>query len=98
MHYEVTIDDPGAYERPWVAAWDIRWGGKQDLQEYICQDDNQYLIDLKDEDGTAVLQGHRRRLAGSTAADWNAEGARGRLGFVSDGDVATLFVLRARAP
>ncbi len=25
LRYEVTIDDPGAYERPWTAAWEIRW-------------------------------------------------------------------------
>jgi hypothetical protein len=51
LHYEVTIDDPGAYERPWVAAWDIKWGAGANLEEYICQDDNQYMVDLEDEFG-----------------------------------------------
>jgi hypothetical protein len=51
LRYEVLIDDPGAYERPWAAAWDIKWAAGQHLTEYICQDDNQYMIDLKDELG-----------------------------------------------
>lgn len=51
LRYEVTIDDPAAYERPWTAAWDIRWTAGEHLAEYICQDDNQYMIDLKDDFG-----------------------------------------------
>jgi hypothetical protein len=38
LKYEVTIDDPGAYTRPWSAAWTLRWIPDQDMPEYFCQD------------------------------------------------------------
>jgi hypothetical protein len=39
LHYEVTIDDPKAYTRPWTASWDIPWT-EEDIEEYFCQDYN----------------------------------------------------------
>ena len=51
LHYEATITDPGAYSEPWTIAWDIPWGEGEELTEYICQENNKYLIDLKDEFG-----------------------------------------------
>jgi hypothetical protein len=48
LHYEATIDDPGAYSKPWTVAWDIPWGPNQELQEYICQENNHYMADLRD--------------------------------------------------
>lgn len=42
LHYEVTIDDPKAYTRPWTAGWDIPWTN-QEMQEYFCQDNNRDL-------------------------------------------------------
>jgi hypothetical protein len=42
LHYEVTIDDPKAYTRPWTARWDIPWSNDEML-EYFCQD---YNVDL----------------------------------------------------
>jgi hypothetical protein len=56
LRYEVTIDDPGAYSRKWDMAWNIRWGEGQELQEYICQEENQFLIDLKDDFGQPFFQ------------------------------------------
>jgi hypothetical protein len=56
LHYEVTIDDPGAYSKPWDMAWNIRWGAGQEMQEYICQEENQFLIDLKDDFGQPFFQ------------------------------------------
>ncbi|HEX5421777.1 MAG TPA: DUF6152 family protein [Gammaproteobacteria bacterium] len=38
LHYEVTIDDPGAYTKPWTSSWDLRWVGGEDLPVYFCQD------------------------------------------------------------
>ncbi|HET7609702.1 MAG TPA: hypothetical protein VFL84_13565, partial [Gammaproteobacteria bacterium] len=38
LHYEVTIDDPGAYTKPWKSSWDLRWVGGEDLPNYFCQD------------------------------------------------------------
>jgi Family of unknown function (DUF6152) len=38
LHYEVTIDDPGAYTKPWSAHWDLRWVGGEELPAHFCQD------------------------------------------------------------
>jgi hypothetical protein len=38
LHYEVTVDDPGAYTRPWSAHWDLRWVGGEELPAHFCQD------------------------------------------------------------
>ncbi len=38
MHYEVTIDDPGAYTRPWSMNWNLIWREGGDPPEYFCQD------------------------------------------------------------
>jgi len=38
LHYEVTIDDPGAYTRPWTASWDMRWVAGKELPVHFCQD------------------------------------------------------------
>ena len=51
LHYEVVIDDPGAYSEPWTVAWDINWSDGQELQDYICQENNKYLLDMKDDLG-----------------------------------------------
>jgi hypothetical protein len=37
LRYEPTIDDPGAYTRPWSGGWNLRWN-EQPMQEYFCQD------------------------------------------------------------
>jgi hypothetical protein len=55
MHYEATIDDPGAYTRTWTIAWDIPWAAKQELQEYICQDNNIWIQSLQDDFGKPVF-------------------------------------------
>jgi hypothetical protein len=38
LHYEVTIDDPGAYTRSWTASWDLKWVANEELPTYYCQD------------------------------------------------------------
>jgi hypothetical protein len=37
LKYEVTINDPGAYVRPWTATWNLQWV-PEDLPSYYCQD------------------------------------------------------------
>jgi hypothetical protein len=37
LQYEVTIDDPGAYTRPWKAGWTLQWV-PEDLPVFYCQD------------------------------------------------------------
>jgi hypothetical protein len=38
LRYEVTIDDPGAYTRPWTASWDLLWVGGATLPVHLCQE------------------------------------------------------------
>ena len=56
MHYETTIIDPGAYSKPWTIAWDIEWSEGQELTEYICQENNQFLLELKDDFGNPFFE------------------------------------------
>ncbi len=41
LHYEVTINDPGAYTRPWTASWDLSWVGGAGLPFSLCQHNRQ---------------------------------------------------------
>ena len=41
MKIELTIDDPGAYTKPWTTGFFIRWSPNVEAAEYICQDNNQ---------------------------------------------------------
>ena len=38
LHYEVTVNDPGAYTRPWTSSWDLQWVPGEELFESYCQD------------------------------------------------------------
>lgn len=38
LQYELTIDDPGTYTRPWSASWNLRWLEGNDPPEHYCQD------------------------------------------------------------
>ena len=38
LHYAVSINDPGAYTRPWTSSWDLKWIPGEELPEYYCQD------------------------------------------------------------
>ena len=55
LHYEATIDDPGAYTKPFTVAWDIPWDGKDELREYICQENNKFLLNLTDDFGEPIF-------------------------------------------
>jgi len=59
LHYEVTIDDPGAYTKSWTAAWNIAWRPRGELAEYICQENNQYLLRLTDDFGQPLFTRNR---------------------------------------
>jgi hypothetical protein len=43
LKYEVTVDDPGAYTRPWTASWTMQWIPNQEIQEYFCDENNRDL-------------------------------------------------------
>jgi hypothetical protein len=55
LHYEATIDDPGAYTKSFKVAWDIPWRANAELSEYICQENNKYLQRLTDDFGQPVF-------------------------------------------
>jgi len=38
LKYEVTIDDPVAYTKPWSAGWTLQWVAGEELPTYYCQD------------------------------------------------------------
>jgi len=40
LHYEATIDDPGAYTKPWTVGWKVAWQSGWEPLEYICQENN----------------------------------------------------------
>ena len=38
LKYEVTIDDAGAYTRPWSGGWTLRWVAGQEQPRQLCQE------------------------------------------------------------
>ncbi len=40
LKYEVTVNDPAAYTRPWTGGWTLQWVPNQDIGEFFCQDDD----------------------------------------------------------
>jgi hypothetical protein len=38
LKYDVTIDDPRTYTRPWSGGWTVQWVADRDVQEYFCED------------------------------------------------------------
>ena len=40
LKYEVTIDDAGAYTRPWSAGFLLGWDEGRESFEYVCQENN----------------------------------------------------------
>ena len=55
LHFEATIDDPGAYAKPWTVAWNVPWDASGELKEYICQENNRYLWNLNDDFGKPLF-------------------------------------------
>ena len=40
MRYDLTVDDPGAYTKPWTATMNLRLENGTELFEYVCQQQN----------------------------------------------------------
>jgi hypothetical protein len=38
LKYEVTVDDPQAYTKPWTGGWTVQWVPNEDIQEYFCEE------------------------------------------------------------
>ena len=38
LTYQVTVDDPRTYTRPWKGGWTVQWVPDEEIQEYFCED------------------------------------------------------------
>ncbi len=38
LKYDVTIDDPRTYTKPWTAHWTMRWMANEEIQEFFCEE------------------------------------------------------------
>jgi hypothetical protein len=38
LRYQVTVDDPRTYTRPWNGGWTIQWVPDQEIHEYFCEE------------------------------------------------------------
>ena len=38
LEYEVTVDDPRTYTRPWKGGWAMEWVPDRDIEEYFCEE------------------------------------------------------------
>ena len=38
MRYEVTVNDTGAYTRPWKSTWTLKWVPGEETPYFLCQD------------------------------------------------------------
>lgn len=38
LKYEVTVDDPRTYSRPWTGGWTVQWVPNEEIQEYFCEE------------------------------------------------------------
>jgi hypothetical protein len=98
LHYEATIDDPGAYTRPWTIAFEIPWGPNAFVKEYICQENNRwqenYVLGKKGEAGTGNVgadMGHGHPVKGTFLGEWGSNAtARHDVVVVMDWDGKTI--------
>ena len=44
LHYQATIEDPGAYSKPWTAGWNVAWQEGLEPSEYVCQELNKDVL------------------------------------------------------
>ena len=38
LKYEVRVNDPRTYTRPWSGGWTVQWVADQEIQEYFCEE------------------------------------------------------------
>jgi hypothetical protein len=43
LKYEVRVDDPGAYTRPWSGSLNLQWVPNREIEEYFCDEYNRDL-------------------------------------------------------
>ena len=40
LKYDITIDDPGVFTKPWDTGFSLGWSAGTEMFEYVCQDNN----------------------------------------------------------
>ena len=40
IEYQITVEDPGAYDGPWTGHFNLQWDDGIELFEYVCQQAN----------------------------------------------------------
>jgi hypothetical protein len=102
LHYEAWIDDPGAYTRPWTVSWNMKWWPGGRLDEYICQENNKYIEDLKDDFGAPPVfrfdWGTRRAFNQKRAVGDRPYSSHGLLCSLISSDTASLAASPALSP
>jgi hypothetical protein len=38
LRYDVTVDDPRTYTRPWTGGWTVQWVPGAEIEEYFCEE------------------------------------------------------------
>jgi hypothetical protein len=38
LKYDVTVDDPRTYTRPWTGGWTVQWVPGEEIEEYFCEE------------------------------------------------------------
>ena len=81
LRIEATIDDPGAYTRPWTVAVDLPWSPDSEIRDYMCQENNRwqesYVRETNGATGTGnvgAYSGHGHPVKGSFVGEWGRDG------------------------
>jgi hypothetical protein len=48
LKYEVIVDDPRTYTRPWTGGWTIQWVPNGEIQEYFCEENVEATLSGKE--------------------------------------------------
>ncbi|MBZ5632567.1 MAG: hypothetical protein LAO55_05495 [Acidobacteriia bacterium] len=46
LKYQVTVDDPRTYTRPWTGGWTIPWVPNEEIQEYFCEENVESTLSI----------------------------------------------------
>ena len=44
LRYDVTVDDPRTYTRPWSGGWTVHWVPDREIQEYFCEENADFAF------------------------------------------------------
>ena len=54
IKYEILIEDPSIYTRPWSGGFDLSWSAGVELFEYVCQDNNTAPVTMTKDGGQSL--------------------------------------------